>query len=129
MSKRAVGVGGAGTTRESGLSGLSTEATESPSPDLLPHLVLLYLFSPVKGGWVASACEQGALMPSQVPASTASPTRTLSLPAAPSALARPREGCRADVPIRGPATQPYSAAQRETQIKCQLIVSAEEVLI
>lgn len=79
---------------------------------------------------MASACEQGALMPSQVPASTASPTRTLSLPAAPICTAPdPGEGCRAHVPIRGPATQLYSAAQKETQIKCQLIVSAEEVLI
>lgn len=34
-----------------------------------------------------------------------------------------------DVPIRGPAAQLHSAAHKETQIKCQLIVSAEEVLI
>lgn len=33
----------------------------------------------------------------------------------------------ADMPTR--AAQLYSAAQKETQIKCQLIVSAEEVLI
>ena len=39
------------------------------------------------------------------------------------------EGRLPDVPIRGPAAQLHSAAHKETQIKCQLIVCAEEVLI
>lgn len=69
-------------------------------------------------------------MPSQVPASTAHPhTPPPSLLLPPALSPDPREGVPSRRARQRPATQLHSAAQKETQIKCQLIVSVEEVLI
>lgn len=56
---------------------------------------------------------------------------TLLLPVAPICTEprTPGKGCLANMPIESLAAQLHSAAQKERQIKCQLIVSVEEALI